>query len=197
VRAIAPVALTTSPVPTWYAAWVAFPTSFTNQVWYGARRPAVGRGSLVATKMSAMTPNAFTPSDRKFLAGIVHQVWRACQVYVTVAMERSPGHARPALDELAKWAVARRRELGSHNDTSRPLSPSAQQAGRALLDDVETISRQVIDMITSLQASPLPPDQVEEQTLGIIEGVLRWTSLMASQLGITGNLRPHTLWFER
>jgi len=26
---------------------------------------------------------------------------------------------------------------------------------------------------------------------------LRWTSLMASQLGITGNLRPHTLWFER
>ena len=147
--------------------------------------------------MSAMTPNAFTPSDRKFLAAIVHQVWRACQVYVTVAMERSPGHARPALDELAKWAVARRRELGSHNDTSRPLSPSAQQAGRALLDDVETISRQVIDMITSLQASPLPPDQVEEQTLGIIEGVLRWTSLMASQLGITGNLRPHTLWFER
>ncbi len=147
--------------------------------------------------MSAMTPNAFTPSDRKFLAGIVHQVWRACQVYVTVAMERSPGHARPALDELAKWAVARRRELGSHSDTSRPLSPSAQQAGRALLDDVETISRQVIDMISSLQASPLPPDQVEEQTLGIIEGVLRWTSLMASQLGITGNLRPHTLWFER
>src|SRR3989454_4025625 len=136
VRAIAPVALTTSPVPTRYAAWVAFPTSFTNQVWYGARRPAVGRGSLVATKMSAMTPNAFTPSDRKFLAGIVHQVWRACQGYVTVAMERSPGHARPALGELAKWAVGRRREVGSHNDTSRPPSPSAPQAGRALLGGV-------------------------------------------------------------
>src|SRR5437867_13305895 len=101
--------------------------------------------------MSAMTPNAFTPSDRKFLAGIVHQVWRACQVYVTVAMERSPGHARPALDELAKWAVARGRELGSHNDTSRPLSPSAPPAGRALLDDVKAISRQVIGMHTFLE----------------------------------------------
>src|SRR5207247_2537150 len=156
VRAIAPVALTTSPVRTRYAAWLACPPSATNEVWHGARRPAVARGRLVATKMSAMTPNASTPSDRKFLAGIVHQVWRACQVYVTVAMERSPGHARPALDELAKWAVARRRGVGSHNDTSRPLSPFAQQAGRALLDDVEPIRRQVMHMITALQASPLP-----------------------------------------
>ena len=142
-------------------------------------------------------PNSFTPYDRKFLAGIVHQVWRACQVYVTVAMERNPGHARPALDELAKWAVARRRELGPHGGVPHPLSPSARQAGRALLNDVETISRRVLEMIASLETSSLPPDQVEEQTLGIIEGVLRWTSLMASQLGITRSLRPHTLWFER
>src|SRR5881397_3917013 len=163
VRAIAPVALTTSPVPTRYAAWVAFPTSFTNQVWYGARRPAVGRGSLVATKMSAMTPNAFTPSDRKFLAGIVHQVWRACQVYVTVAMERSPDHARPALDELAKWAMARRRELRPQDGGSQSLSLSAQRAGRELLRDVETISQRVLEMISGLEASSLPPDQVEEQ----------------------------------
>lgn len=144
-----------------------------------------------------MAPNSFTPYDQRFLAGIVHQVWRACQVYVTLAMERSPGHARPALVELATWAVARRRELGSSDQVSGSLSPAAQQAGRALLRDVETISRRVIVMIGSLQASPLPPDQVEEQTLGIIEGVLRWTSLMASQLGITRSLRPHTLWFER
>src|SRR2546430_17061007 len=102
VRAIAPVALTTSPVPTWYAAWVAFPTSFTNQVWYGARRPAVGRGSLVATKMSAMTPNAFTPSDRKFLAGIVHQVWRARPAFASVGLRRSPRPAPPGLAEVPK-----------------------------------------------------------------------------------------------
>src|SRR2546421_726184 len=90
--------------------------------------------------MSAMPPNSFTPYDRKFLAGIVHQVWRACQVYVTVVMERNPGHARPALDELAKWAVARRRELGPHGGRPHPLSPSAQPAGRALRSDLRPIA---------------------------------------------------------
>src|SRR5437867_11399358 len=102
--------------------------------------------------MSAMTPNAFTPSDRKFLAGIVHQVWRACPVYVTVAMERSPGHARPALDELAELAVAPRRELGSYNATSRPPSPPAQQARPAPGDDVDTISRPVTGSLTARHA---------------------------------------------
>jgi hypothetical protein len=66
-----------------------------------------------------------------------------------------------------------------------------------LLTDVETISRRVLQMVAALEKSSLPPDQVEEQTLGMIEGVLRWTSLMASQLGITRHLRPHMLWFER
>ncbi len=144
-----------------------------------------------------MTESTFTPYDRQFLAGIVHQVWRACQVYVTVVMERGSSPARPALDELAKWAVTQRRELGPRSAVPRTLSLSAQRAGRELLGDVETISRRVVEMIASLEASSLPPDQVEEQTLGIIEGVLRWTSLMASQLGITRSLRPHTLWFER
>jgi len=143
----------------------------------------------------ALTP--FTPEDRKFLAGIVHQVWRACQVYVTVAMERGPADARPALDELARWAVAQRRELGPRGALPRRLSGQALRAGRELLDDVETVSRRVLEMVGALQKSSLPPDQIEEQALGMIEGVLRWTSLMASQLGITRNLRPHMLWFER
>lgn len=145
--------------------------------------------------MATLTP--FTPYDRKFLAGIVHQVWRACQVYVTVAMERGPGDARPALDELAKWAAAQRRDLGPRGGVPHTLSVPALRAGRELLDDVETICRRVMEMVRALEKSPLPEDQVEEQTLGIIEGVLRWTSLMASQLGITRNLRPHMLWFER
>jgi len=143
------------------------------------------------------TPMPFTPYDRKFLAGIVHQVWRACQVYVTMTMERGPRDARPALDELAKWAVTQRRELSPRGETPRSLSLPALRAGRELLDDVETISRRVMDMVAALERSPLPDDQVEEQTLSIIEGVLRWTSLMATQLGITRNLRPHMLWFER
>lgn len=136
---------------------------------------------------------AFTPSDRKFLAGIVHQVWRACRVYVTVAIERSPGDARPAFDELGKWAVAQRRELNPRTGVAPLLSLPAQRAGRELLDDVETISRRVVELVAALETSPLSADQVEEETLGIIEGVLRWMNLMASQLGITRNLRIHPL----
>lgn len=136
---------------------------------------------------------AFTPSDRKFLAGIVHQVWRACRVYVTVAIERSPGDARPAFDELGKWAVAQRRELNPRTGVAPLLSLPAQRAGRELLDDVETISRRVVELVAALEISPLSADQVEEETLGIIEGVLRWMNLMASQLGITRNLRIHPL----
>lgn len=139
----------------------------------------------------------FSPYERKYLAGIVHQVWRACQVYVTVAMERGPRGARPALDELAKWAAAQRRELGPQSALPDTLSAGALRVGRELLTDVETISRRTVQMVAALEKSSLPPDKVEEQTLGIIEGVLRWTSLMASQLGITRNLRPHMLWFER
>ena len=52
-------------------------------------------------------------------------------------------------------------------------------------------------MVAGLQASSLDPDEVEEEALGIIEGFLAWTNLMASQLGITRNLKPQTLWFER
>lgn len=139
----------------------------------------------------------FTPYERKYLAGIVHQVWHACQAYVTVAMERGPGGARPALDELTRWAVAQRRELGPRGGLPDTLSAMALRVGRELLTDVETISRRLVQMVAALEKSSLPADQVEEQTLGMIEGVLRWTSLMASQLGITRHLRPHMLWFER
>ncbi len=143
-----------------------------------------------------MTPVPFTSSDRQVLADIVHHVWRACQVYVTVAVERGPAAARPALEELAQWAAARRRELAS---PSRPaaLSPPALRAGRELLDDVEAVSRQVLAMVAALDGSSAAPEEVEERMLGIVEGVLRWTGLMASQLGFAHRLRPRTLWQDR
>ncbi|MDQ7819020.1 MAG: hypothetical protein QN173_03770 [Armatimonadota bacterium] len=141
-----------------------------------------------------MTPQVpFTSEERRVLAGIVRQVWRAFQVYVTVAVERGPASARPALEELARWAAARRRELASR---APALSPAALRAGRDLLDDVESVSRQVLAMVAAASASA-PPEQAEERLLGIVEGVLGWTGLMASQLGLARHLRPSTLWHER
>ncbi|OLC30306.1 MAG: hypothetical protein AUH31_04880 [Armatimonadetes bacterium 13_1_40CM_64_14] len=101
----------------------------------------------------------FTPYERKYLAGIVHQVWRACQVYVTVSMERGPSGARPALDELTRWAVAQRRELGPRGGLPDTLSAMALRVGRELLTDVETISRRVVQMVAALEKSSLPADQ--------------------------------------
>jgi hypothetical protein len=138
----------------------------------------------------------FAPGDRRVLADIVRQVWRACQVYVTVAVERGPAAARPALDELARWAAARRRELASRSHPPS-LSRPALRAGQELLDDVEAVSRQVVAMVAALEGASAAPDQVEERVLEIVEGVLRWTGLMASQLGISRHLRPHMLWYDR
>jgi hypothetical protein len=138
-----------------------------------------------------------TAQDRRFLASIIHQVWRNCQVFVTVAMERGPGKAASALDELSDWAAVQRKQL-SPRSTHRPrmVSQSALRAGRELLDDVDTICRRVQDLLSRIDATA-DADDVEEEALGVIEGVLGWTGLMASQLGITRNLKPQTLWFER
>lgn len=140
----------------------------------------------------------FSTYDRRFLAGIVHQVWRSCQVFVTIALERGPREGCGVLRDLMKWAVAQRRGLSPRSARRfLTLTLPALRAGRELLEDVETISRRVVEMVRELEAAGLTAEQLEEQILGIIEGVLRWTGLMASQLGITRNLKPQTLWHER
>lgn len=140
----------------------------------------------------------FSAYDRRFLAGIVHQVWRSCQVFVTVALEHGPREGCGALKELTKWAVAQRRELSPQSTKGfLTLSVPALRAGRDLLEDVETISRRVVEMVTELEGAELSGEQLEETMLRIIEGVVRWTGLMASQLGITRNLKPQALWQDR
>lgn len=142
--------------------------------------------------------SVLTPDDRKFLAGLVHQVWRGCQVFVALEMERGPQQAHHVLEELAQWAATQRSRLNPRAvHRPRLVSPPAMRVGRQLLDDVDTICRRISEILGGLERSSLTPEQVEEQALGIIEGVVTWTSLMASQLGITRNLRPQMLWFHR
>jgi hypothetical protein len=138
------------------------------------------------------------PSDKKFLANIIHQVWRTCQVFVAIVMERRPEEACYALGELAKWAVAHRKVLSPRSGRRpRVASPPALRIGRELLDDIDTFCRAAGEMVADLQVSSWDPDEIEEEALGIIEGFLAWTHLMASQLGISSTLKPQTLWFER
>lgn len=136
--------------------------------------------------------------DKKLLAKIIHQVWRTCQAFVTIVMERGAEEAYDALEELAEWSVAQRKVL-SPRSARRPRagSPPGLRVGRALLDDIDTFCHAIGEMVAGLQESSLDPDEVEEEALGIIEGFLAWTNLMASQLGITRNLKAQTLWFER
>ena len=138
------------------------------------------------------------PYDRKLLANIIHQVWRTCQHFVALLMERGPEEAYYALEDLAEWSTAHRRALSPHSSRRpRSVTAAAARVARELLDDVDTFCRAIGEMVATLQASRLDPDEVEEEALGIIEGFLAWTNLMAAQLGITRNLKPQTLWFER
>ena len=45
-------------------------------------------------------------ADKRYLAGVIHQVWRACQGFVSVVMERGPEDAFFVLDELDERAAA-------------------------------------------------------------------------------------------
>ncbi len=136
--------------------------------------------------------------DKKLLANIIHEVWRTCQAFVTIVTEQGAEEAYDALEELAEWSVAQRKVL-SPRSARRPGagSPTGLRVGRALLDDIDTFCYAIGEMVAGLQESSLDPDEVEEEALGIIEGFLAWTNLMVSQLGITRNLKPQTLWFER
>lgn len=112
-------------------------------------------------------------------------------------MERGPADAAYALEELSDWAVAQRRQL-SPQSVQRPrmVTQPALRVGRELLDDVEAIAGRTRELLDRIQATT-DADEVEEETLSVIEGVLGWTGLMASQLGLTRHLKPQTIWFER
>lgn len=143
-------------------------------------------------------PTKLEPQDKRFLAGIIHQTWRACQGFVSLVMERSPEDAYFVLDELNEWASQQRRRLAARN-ARRPagVSPQGLRVARELLDDISTFCAAIGDMLARLQASPMGPDEVEEECLEIIDGFVAWTNLMASQLGLQRNLRPQAIWYER
>ncbi|MDR5675553.1 MAG: hypothetical protein QN142_06480 [Armatimonadota bacterium] len=134
-------------------------------------------------------------ADKRYLAGVIHQVWRACQGFVSVVMERGPEDAFFVLDELDEWAAAQRRRL-SGRTARRPAGLSAQglRVARELLDDVSTFCSAIGDMVARLRASPLSPDEVEEECLMIVDGFVAWTHRMATQLGLSRNLRPQVIW---
>ncbi|MGH2453912.1 MAG: hypothetical protein ACRDF5_09140 [bacterium] len=143
------------------------------------------------------TSRGLGPSDQKLLASIIHQVWRSCQAVVATLMEHGPEEAAGALEELAGWSAARRRALVPRSRRPQSAVPTALAIGRELLDDVETFSRAAGAMMARLGSSRLDSDEIEEEALGVIEGFLAWTNVMAAQLGITRSLKPQTLWFER
>lgn len=136
--------------------------------------------------------------DKRMLASIVHQVWRHSQIFVSLAVERGVGEAFYTLLELAEWAVSQRRRL-SPRSPQRPamVTTAGMKIGRILLEDIDTFVHAIGENLAKLQFSNLSPEEVEEEALTIIEGFLAWSTMMASQLGISHHLRPQTLWFER
>jgi hypothetical protein len=139
-----------------------------------------------------------TAADKRYLAGIIHQVWRACQGFVAVVMERGPSDAFFVLDELNEWAAQQRRRLAGRGGR-RPIGVTAQgtRVGRELLDDISTFCAAIGDMVARLQYGPLGPDEVEEECLAIIDGFVAWTNRVATQLGVSRVLRPQAIWDRR
>ena len=138
--------------------------------------------------------NPLTADDRRFLAAIVHQVWRSCQVFVTVALEQGPLEARTAIEDLGEWAAGQRRLLATRR--TRAVTAVGLRVGREMLEDIQRICRKLGHMLGGLERAKHGDEAAEEEALRLIEGVVTWTSLMATQLGITRHLRPQMLWFE-
>jgi len=139
----------------------------------------------------------FTTYERRFLASLIRQVWRACQGFVAVVVERGPGEAIYALENLAEWSTAQRARLRSTAGRSQAVGEPARRVATELLRDVHTFCGGLGDLLGNTQQSALDPDEVEDEALTMVDGFLSWTTLMATQLGISGNLRPRTLWHER
>lgn len=139
----------------------------------------------------------FTTYEKRFLASLIRQVWRACQGFVAVVVERGPGEAVYALEDLAEWSTAQSTRLRITGSRSRTIGTGARRVAGELLKDVRTFCGGIGDLLGNVQQSKLDPDEVEDEALTMIEGFLAWTTLMASQLGISRVLRPQTLWHER
>lgn len=139
--------------------------------------------------------NPLSANDRRFLATIVHQVWRSCQAFVAVAMERGPGEARATLDDLAVWAASQHGRLGTRR--TRAVSALGVRVGREMLEDIQRIARRLDQMVAGLERSARTAEDAEEEALRLIEGLVTWTSLTGAQLGLTRHLRPQMLWFDR
>lgn len=140
---------------------------------------------------------ALTAEEKRFLAGLIRQVWRSCQGFVTLVMERGPGEAVYALEELVEWSTAQSQRLKARPVRSHVIGLTARRVASELLDDVATFCNGIGDLLGNAQQSELDPDEVEDEALTMIDGFLAWTTMMAQQLGISRNLRPQTLWNER
>ncbi|MDQ7843823.1 MAG: hypothetical protein QN141_08950 [Armatimonadota bacterium] len=138
--------------------------------------------------------SALTPDDRRFLAAIVRQVWRAAQAYVAVAVEGGPAAARTTIADLGQWAAAQRRLLARR--PTRAVTADGLRIGGDLLDDVGAICRRVDHLLGTLDHPSISRERAEEEALALIEGVVSWTSLMAAQLGLARHLRPRILEYE-
>ena len=139
--------------------------------------------------------NPLTADDRRFLAAIVHQVWRSCQVFVAMAMEQGPLEARSAIDDLGAWAASQQGLLATRR--TRAVTALGLRVGRELLEDIQRICRRLGHMLSGLERAKHGDEAAEDEALRLIEGVVTWTSLIATQLGITRHLRPQMLWFDR
>jgi len=138
----------------------------------------------------------FTTYEKRFLASLIRQVWRACQGFVSVVVERGPGEAIYALEDLSDWTVRQSTRLRVHA-RHQTIGIGARRVATEILTDIGTFCNGIGDLLGNAQQSSLDPDEVEDEALTIIEGFLAWTTLMANQLGISRNLRPQTLWYER
>ncbi|HXX38113.1 MAG TPA: hypothetical protein VEP50_08185 [bacterium] len=139
----------------------------------------------------------FTTYEKRFLASLIRQVWRACQGFVAVVVERGPGEAIYALENLAEWSTAQRARLRSTASRSPAVGDPTRRVATELLRDIHTFCGGLGDLLGNAQQSTLDPDEIEDEALTMIEGFLSWTTLMATQLGISANLRPQTLWYDR
>jgi hypothetical protein len=139
----------------------------------------------------------FSADEKRFLASLVRQVWRACQGFVAVVVERGPGEAVYVLDNLVDWSSAQTARLrAASGGRSKVIGPEARHVAVELLRDVRAFCSGIGDHLGNVHQT-LDPDEVEDEALMMIEGFLSWTTLMAGQLGISRNLRPQTLWHER
>src|SRR3970040_2228986 len=137
-----------------------------SRFWW-ARGPSPAANAPRSVSRSPMrkssASNPLTPDDRRFLAAIVHQVWRACQAFVTVAVERGPSEARYTLDALGDWAGAQRPALGQRR--TRAVTAAGLRVGRDLLEDVDAICRRMGHIIAGLDRTAASPEKAEGEAL--------------------------------